>query len=170
MMILGPVQLCIKVTPMPLIMRQPRRHFLQQRNRSEMGSQNHRGLRVLLPRIPMVQTRQYLPEVKRENLPWMEELEVGDRMVHLAVGFQTNDSQMGASALLEMIRVPTLEAALEGPWVGGVPSIEASRSTSLLPFFQKRKACSCSNIIITRSRAQEEQARLYGDTATLCGC
>lgn len=45
----------------------------------------------------------------------MEVLELGDRRGHLAVGFQTQVSRVGASAQVEMTRVPTLAGALEDP-------------------------------------------------------
>ncbi len=50
------------------------------------------------------------------------------------------------------------EMVLEDHSVEVVPSTEASKRPSLLPFFRKRKACSCSNITIMRSRVHEERA------------
>lgn len=44
----------------------------------------------------------------------MEVLEVGDRRAHLAVGFQTQDIQVGASAPVETTKATALEGALEG--------------------------------------------------------
>ena len=80
----------------------------------------------------------------------MEVLELGGRMELLAVGSQTQDSRVVVSGLVETTMATIVEGALEDPWVEDVPLTEASRRRSLLPFFQRRKACSCSNITITK--------------------
>ena len=63
-----------------------------------------------------------------------------------------------------------LVAVLDELWVGGVQLIALLRRLSPSPFFQKRRVCSCFNIIITRSRVHEEEALWSEDIVILYGC
>lgn len=56
-----------------------------------------------------------------------------------------------------------------GRWVYPERPIPRSKRLSQLHFSQRRRACSCSNIAITRSSRRAEAARLFDDTATLSG-
>lgn len=82
-------------------------------------------------------------------------------MRRLAVASQGQGSQalvVEALGQVEMGRVTMPAAALGGLWVEDGPSIEVLRRRSLLLFSRKRKACSCFNITITKSKVQDEQA------------
>lgn len=85
----------------------------------------------------------------------------GDRTGQLVVDFQARGNLASVGEALdpvEMIMATILEVALEDPLVEVVPSIEALRRPLLLPFYQRRRACSCFNITTTKSRVQGGQA------------
>lgn len=85
----------------------------------------------------------------------------GDQMGRLQVVSLAQGSRAWVGEVLErveMIKAIMLEAVLVDPSEEVVPLTEALRRPSLLSFSPRRRACSCSNIIITKSKVHGEQA------------